>query len=60
MECQAQCPYCWETVEVWVDPGGSTEQRYVEDCSVCCRPWQVVAWIDEELGAQVTLLRLDD
>ncbi len=31
------CPYCWETIEVTVDP--STEgQSYVEDCSVCCHP----------------------
>jgi hypothetical protein len=28
-------------VEVFVDPGGGPEQDYVEDCEVCCRPWQV-------------------
>lgn len=32
-----QCPCCWETIEVLVDP--SVEQQdYTEDCSVCCRP----------------------
>ena len=36
-----QCPYCGETVEVIVDPSGGHLQRYVEDCEVCCRPWQV-------------------
>ncbi|MEQ9321049.1 MAG: CPXCG motif-containing cysteine-rich protein [Polyangiaceae bacterium] len=73
MECRARCPYCWEEVDVWVDPGGASEQRYVEDCSICCRPWQVVAtveqapWYDEPHDgeeaagrAQVVLLRLDD
>jgi hypothetical protein len=31
------CPYCWETIEITLDL--SVEgQRYVEDCSVCCRP----------------------
>lgn len=47
MECRARCPYCWEEVEVWVDPGGASEQRYVEDCSICCRPWQVVATVEQ-------------
>ena len=33
-----QCPYCGETIPVVVDMGGGASQRYVEDCSVCCRP----------------------
>ena len=41
----ASCPYCGEEVEILLDPGGGTEQRYVEDCEVCCRPWTVtVRW----------------
>ncbi len=32
-----QCPYCWESLEIGVDPTVS-EQEYVEDCQVCCRP----------------------
>ncbi|MGC8121680.1 CPXCG motif-containing cysteine-rich protein [Marinobacter sp. VGCF2001] len=32
-----QCPYCWETLEISVDPSVS-EQEYVEDCQVCCQP----------------------
>jgi hypothetical protein len=31
------CPYCWETIEIALDLSVE-EQRYVEDCSVCCRP----------------------
>jgi len=65
MNCKAQCPYCWEEVEVWVDLSAASEQRYVEDCSICCRPWQVVATVEEggfegERQAHVALLRLDD
>jgi transposase-like protein len=33
-----RCPYCGETIDVWVEPGSVAHQRYVEDCSVCCRP----------------------
>lgn len=31
-----QCPYCGETIEVLIDCSVS-EQRYIEDCQVCCR-----------------------
>lgn len=31
------CPYCWETIEISLDLS-IEQQRYVEDCSVCCRP----------------------
>ena len=35
------CPYCGEPVELLIDTGGGEVQHYVEDCSVCCRPWEV-------------------
>ena len=35
------CPYCSETVTISVDPGSGSVQDYVEDCEVCCNPWQV-------------------
>jgi len=35
------CPYCGELVTIIVDPGSGTLQQYVEDCEVCCNPWQV-------------------
>jgi len=34
-----RCPYCREKVHLYVDP--DTDGAYVEDCEVCCRPWQV-------------------
>ena len=35
------CPYCGEVAAISVDPGGGTLQQYVEDCEVCCNPWQL-------------------
>ena len=32
------CPYCGESNELFVDPGGGAIQEYVEDCEVCCQP----------------------
>jgi len=37
------CPYCNETVEIALDPGGGASQQYVEDCEVCCQPWNDLA-----------------
>jgi len=38
-----QCPYCFEWQELGLDPG--TEGRFVQDCEVCCHPWEVtVQW----------------
>ena len=34
---QINCPYCWESIEILVDPSVD-EQDYIEDCEVCCRP----------------------
>lgn len=32
-----QCPYCWEMIDIQVDCS-ITDQSYVEDCQVCCKP----------------------
>jgi hypothetical protein len=40
-EVEVTCPYCGEVVAIGLDPGGGATQEYVEDCQVCCRPWQV-------------------
>jgi Cysteine-rich CPXCG len=34
-----RCPYCHERVQLYVDP--DTTGTYVEDCAVCCQPWQI-------------------
>lgn len=38
---EVTCPYCGEVVEITLDASGGVTQEYVEDCPVCCRPWQV-------------------
>jgi len=53
------CPYCGEEVQVQVDPIGPSSESYVEDCSVCCRPWTVSVSRDGE-EVFVTLGRDDD
>jgi len=40
-EGEVTCPYCGEVVVIALDAGGGATQDYVEDCQVCCRPWQV-------------------
>jgi hypothetical protein len=40
-EATVLCPYCGELNEIALDPGSGTEQEYIEDCQVCCRPWRV-------------------
>jgi len=34
------CPYCAESIELLIDCSAG-EQRYIEDCEVCCRPIDV-------------------
>jgi hypothetical protein len=47
-----QCPYCHEWQELDLDP--ETRGSFVQDCDVCCRPWQVwVEWHDGEPAVQV-------
>ena len=41
-----QCPYCWETLDVSVDPT-VPEQEYVEDCQVCCQPIVLTVQLEE-------------
>ncbi|HEX5726905.1 MAG TPA: CPXCG motif-containing cysteine-rich protein [Longimicrobiaceae bacterium] len=48
-----RCPYCGEPVEIVLDPGSGAHQQYVEDCQVCCRPWQVTVTYDEDGAAEV-------
>jgi hypothetical protein len=53
------CPYCNESVEITLDPGGGNSQEYVEDCEVCCQPWTVNVEYREDGGATVSVTPLD-
>jgi hypothetical protein len=52
---QVHCPYCFELVELWIDP--DTAGSFVEDCAVCCRPWQVTATRDANGAVAVSVDR---
>lgn len=54
------CPYCSEMVEITLDPGGGSNQEYVEDCEVCCQPWAVSVRYREDGRADVSVAPLDD
>lgn len=43
---RVNCPYCGEPIELLLDLSAGS-QRYVEDCTVCCRPI-VVAYTAED------------
>lgn len=32
------CPTCGEPIVIPLDPSAGSEQKYVEDCPVCCNP----------------------
>jgi hypothetical protein len=54
------CPYCNESVEITLDPGGGATQEYVEDCEVCCQPWSVTVQYAEDGSAEVRVDPLDE
>jgi hypothetical protein len=54
------CPCCGEPVDLVIDDDGGSPQCYVEDCPVCCRPWQVRVVHDAEIGWVATLRTLDE
>ncbi len=41
LEHRDRCPYCGEPVLLSVAAEDSQSAQYVEDCPVCCRPWDV-------------------
>ncbi|MDX1597603.1 CPXCG motif-containing cysteine-rich protein [uncultured Marinobacter sp.] len=47
-----QCPYCWETLDISVDPS-VPEQEYVEDCQVCCQPILLKVIVGDDLTPHV-------
>ena len=42
------CDSCGEEIVVPIDLSAGTEQEYVEDCPVCCRPNVVHVEVDED------------
>jgi cysteine-rich CPXCG protein len=38
-EFTVTCPYCGEVVAIYLEP--DVRGTLVQDCEVCCRPWQI-------------------
>jgi len=55
-----ECPYCGALNSITIDPSGGSSQSYVEDCQVCCRPWEVQVTIDEDGAVAIELLTEDN
>lgn len=54
-----QCPYCGESFETLLDLS-SGNARYIEDCTVCCRPIEFVLGVDSTGAlAELSVLRSD-
>jgi hypothetical protein len=50
------CPYCGQSVEIYLEP--DVEGNLVQDCAVCCNPWEVFVWDDGE-SRHVNVSRTD-
>ena len=52
MNHNVTCPYCGEDVEIYLEP--EIQGTLVQDCEVCCNPWEVtVYWDGEEQSVSV-------
>ncbi len=52
------CPYCGEPFTTLVDASAG-DQRYIEDCVVCCSPIEFQLTVTAE-GASITVRRDDE
>ena len=51
-----QCPYCFEVVVIVMAIDDIGEM--ITDCEVCCRPWALSVWLDDEGRLQARARRL--
>jgi transposase-like protein len=54
------CPYCGQPSDLDVDDSGASRQSYVQDCPVCCQPWQVEVTRDREGDWEASVRTGDD
>lgn len=54
-EAWVRCPFCHEKQLLVVDP--DTSGSFVQDCDVCCHPWQVYVSRDENGDLDVHIER---
>lgn len=59
-EASYVCDACGEEIVVPADVAAGARQEYVEDCPVCCRPWQVTVRYAGDGSARVELRSEDE
>ncbi len=52
------CPYCGQTVSMILDLS-ARQQRYIEDCEVCCRPIEIRFRVEHDEVASFSAERTD-
>jgi hypothetical protein len=52
-EASYVCDACGEEIVVPIDLSAGSEQEYVEDCPVCCRPNVIHVEVDEDGDVRV-------
>ena len=58
-EISISCPYCGEPISILAD-GSVDEQRYTEDCEVCCSPMDLRVTVLANGSFQVDVRREND
>ena len=54
---QAQCPYCGAWQELLLDP--ESKGTMVQDCEVCCEPWEMIVARSRSGAVTVRLTRIN-
>jgi uncharacterized Zn finger protein len=54
---QAQCPYCGAWQELILDP--ESTGTMVQDCEVCCEPWEMTVARNRSGAVTVRLSRIN-
>lgn len=53
------CPHCGEELSVRLDLSGGRKQQFVQDCEVCCRPFQIQVEFKGEEAASFSVESAD-
>ena len=56
-EARYVCDSCGEEIVLAIDLSARSEQEYVEDCPVCCRPNVIHVEVDEDGDVRVWAAR---
>lgn len=53
------CPYCWQAISMVLDVSVS-DQTYIEDCEICCRPIRIWYTVEDREIADFTADSIDE